>query len=92
VTNPSALPPEPTGLLATNPPYGKRLGDAGEIAPLYTALGVLLRERLPRWRAAVLVPDLRLERELALPVDDAFELVNGGIRCHLLVTRPHASR
>ncbi|HZA52365.1 MAG TPA: RNA methyltransferase, partial [Myxococcaceae bacterium] len=91
VTHPSELPPEPTGLLVTNPPYGKRVGDAGDLAPLYAALGALLRERLPRWRAAVLVPDLRLERALSLEVEDAFELLNGGIRCHLLVTRAHAS-
>ena len=91
VTHPSELPPEPTGLLVTNPPYGKRVGDAGDLAPLYVALGALLRERLPRWRAAVLVPDLRLERALSLEVEDAFELLNGGIRCHLLVTRAHAS-
>jgi putative N6-adenine-specific DNA methylase len=92
VMNPSAVPPEPTGLLVTNPPYGKRVGDAGDLAPLYESLGALLREKLPGWRAAVLVPDLRLERTLALPVDDAFDLANGGIRCHLMVTRPHASR
>jgi 23S rRNA (guanine2445-N2)-methyltransferase / 23S rRNA (guanine2069-N7)-methyltransferase len=89
--HPSAVPPEPTGLLATNPPYGKRVGDTGDLAPLYSALGALLRERLPRWRAAVLLPDVRLERALSLPVDDAFDLLNGGIRCRLLVTRPHAS-
>jgi putative N6-adenine-specific DNA methylase len=93
VTHPSVLPTEPAGILVANPPYGKRVGEAGEVEPLYSALGALLCERLPRWRAAILVPeDVRIERLLALEVDDAFELVNGGIQCRLLVTRPHASR
>jgi putative N6-adenine-specific DNA methylase len=91
VMHPSSLPPDPTGLLVTNPPYGKRSGDAAGVEPLCAAIGALLRERLPGWRAAVVVPDLRLERALSLQVEDAFELLNGGIRCHLLVTRPHAS-
>lgn len=90
LTRPSSLPPEPTGLLVANPPYGKRLGNTLEVASLYAALGALLRERLPGWRSAVLLSDLRLERELSLQVEDAFELLNGGIRCHLLVTRAHA--
>ncbi|MBW2462198.1 MAG: 23S rRNA (guanine(2445)-N(2))/(guanine(2069)-N(7))-methyltransferase, partial [Deltaproteobacteria bacterium] len=37
-------PPEgPSGLFVVNPPYGERLGEAGELGPLYSQLGDVLK-------------------------------------------------
>ncbi len=87
VTKPTGIPSEASGLLITNPPYGIRVGEDRELIPLYQALGALIRDRLPGWRAAVLLPDPRLEKALGLEVDDAFEVQNGGIRCQLVLGR-----
>ena len=38
-------PRQTSGLLLVNPPYGERLGDVEDLKGLYTALGVVLRER-----------------------------------------------
>ena len=93
VTKPTALPPELAGLLIANPPYGIRVGDVRELVPLYQALGALLRERLPPgWRAAVLLPDHRLEQALGLEIDDAFDVQNGGIRCQLVLATAQRAR
>ncbi len=92
VTAPKHLPGATHGLLVTNPPYGKRVGEGGDLPSLYAALGTLLRERLPGWRGAVLVPavrrgtpDVQLERALGLEPEDVFELDNGGIPLRLLL-------
>jgi putative N6-adenine-specific DNA methylase len=85
--NPTSVPSESTGLLIANPPYGIRVGEDRELASLYGALGILIRDRLPGWRAAILVPQPRLEKALGLEIEDAFEVQNGGIRCQLLLAR-----
>ena len=53
----NAAEPQPdsaAGLVLTNPPYGKRMGDAGELGPLYEELGDTLKKRFPGWQAAVI--------------------------------------
>lgn len=49
------------GLVATNPPYGKRLA-TGDLVPLYRRFGTVLRERRPDWRLTLITPDRRLAR------------------------------
>lgn len=95
VTSPKHLPTSPHGLLVTNPPYGKRVGEGGDLPSLYAGLGRILRERLPGWRGAVLVPEVRrgtpdvqLERALGLEPEDVFELDNGGLPLRLLLFAP----
>ena len=39
------------GLVATNPPYGQRLGSETELRPLYETIGSVLRERFAGWKA-----------------------------------------
>jgi putative N6-adenine-specific DNA methylase len=56
------------GLILTNPPYGKRVGD-GDLRGLYRRFGSVVRERRPGWRLALLCSDRKLailaDRELA---------------------------
>ena len=40
--------PAPTGLVAVNPPYGERIGEADELRALYALLGEQLARGLPR--------------------------------------------
>jgi putative N6-adenine-specific DNA methylase len=75
----AARPPAPTGLVLTNPPYGRRLGDPRAAARGYRDLGRLLRAHFRGWRAAVVAP-ARLDCERQLGVRTSrFPLRNGGL-------------
>ena len=54
VTFEDLAPPDGSGLVVLNPPYGKRLGRDGRSVLGHVAR--VLRERWEGWRAAVLVP------------------------------------
>lgn len=71
--------PGPEGHLVTNPPYGVRVGDARELAALYSALGAVVRERLTGWTAGFLAADPRLAAATRLPLREGFATRNGGI-------------
>jgi putative N6-adenine-specific DNA methylase len=82
----SALEPGPIpGLLATNPPYGVRVGEAERLRDLYARLGQVARARLAGWRIALLSANERLDRELRLPFAERLRSRNGGIPVRLLV-------
>lgn len=81
----SALQPTgQPGWVVTNPPYGVRLGQRDELRSLYAEFGAVLRERFRGWRAGILSTDRRLDSQLRLPLLDALQTTNGGIRVHLL--------
>ncbi len=77
------------GLVVANPPYGKRVGEGGELPELYRALGATLRRSFKGWRAALLVPDEEgLIQELGLRDAKSLKVRNGGLRCRLLLSPP----
>ena len=80
------LPPAPVarGLLAVNPPYGERLGDAEALKTVYAALGDKLREGYVGWQAAVLTGNPPLGLELRLKAKRTHTMFNGPIECRLL--------
>ncbi|WP_224247307.1 THUMP domain-containing class I SAM-dependent RNA methyltransferase [Hyalangium gracile] len=79
------------GLVVANPPYGKRVGEGGDLPALYRALGATLRRAFQGWRAALLVPDEEpLVRELGLRDVRTLRVRNGGLRCRLLLSPPIA--
>ena len=87
----SVKPPAGPGLLATNPPYGVRVGRAGDLRDLYARLGTLLRERWNEWNVALLVTGSMPEREMALPFAPGWASSNGGVPIRLLLRgRPDA--
>ncbi len=45
-------PPGPPGLVIANPPYGARIGEKADLAPLYRAFGQVLRQRFPAGASA----------------------------------------
>jgi putative N6-adenine-specific DNA methylase len=72
------------GIIVTNPPYGKRLGQKGELAGFYHDLGVLLRDRFKGWTAWIFCGDLGLARNMPLVASAKFKLWNGPIVCRLM--------
>jgi putative N6-adenine-specific DNA methylase len=72
------------GTLATNPPYGLRVGDRGPLRNLYATLGRALRDRMPGWRFGILIADPELEAQIELDSEVAFETRNGGVSVRLL--------
>ena len=72
------------GLVVANPPYGERLGNAAELAPLYAQLGDALKRCYPGWRAAVFTGEPELGKSLGLRARRLHTLYNGAIECKLL--------
>lgn len=71
------------GLLATNPPYGERLGDADDARNAYAALGSRLRAAFPGWDYAVLSKDPSHAAALGLLPGSAHALYNGALEIRL---------
>ena len=85
---PPFLRPEGPGLVVTNPPYGRRLGNTENLGPLYARVGAFLRKNAPGWRAAVLAGNRRVEQGIGLAPARVHPLYNGPIPCRLLIFKP----
>jgi 23S rRNA (guanine2445-N2)-methyltransferase / 23S rRNA (guanine2069-N7)-methyltransferase len=72
------------GLFIVNPPYGERLGDVRQLAPLYAELGDVLRRRFTGWTGYVLTGSPQLAKHIGLRAARRFILYNGAIECRLL--------
>ncbi len=72
------------GLIVTNPPYGARLGEEGELGPLYEALGDVLKRRFAGWTAWVLSGNPVLAKRIGLRPASRRILHNGPIECRFL--------
>jgi putative N6-adenine-specific DNA methylase len=72
------------GLVLTNPPFGRRLGDAAAARETYAQLGWVLKERFARWRAAIVVPTPALASALRMTPLASHAIVHGGLRVRLL--------
>jgi 23S rRNA (guanine2445-N2)-methyltransferase / 23S rRNA (guanine2069-N7)-methyltransferase len=75
--------PEP-GLVVTNPPYGERLGEVGELVPLYELLGDVLKRHFPGWCAWVLTGSPALGKRIGLRPASRHVLYNGPIESRLI--------
>ena len=73
------------GLLATNPPYGARVGATRDLRDLYARLGDVARTLLPGWRVALVSADRQLEHATALAFDEKARTSNGGIPVRFIV-------
>lgn len=82
----SALPPaDAPGLVASNPPYGVRVGESDRLRNLYAQLGKVLRARRPGWGLALLSADRNLERQLEIDLSERLATRNGGIPVRLVL-------
>lgn len=80
-----ALAATGSGLMVVNPPYGERLGEKKDLAPLYALLGRRLRSDFVGWQAAVLTANTELAREMAIRPIRQTTLFNGPLECRLLI-------
>lgn len=76
-------PPAPVGLVAANPPYGRRLGQ--RVRGVYVRFGQALRERFSGWRVVFLAPNDRLARAAHERAQRLTTFRNGGIRVGLFI-------
>jgi 23S rRNA (guanine2445-N2)-methyltransferase / 23S rRNA (guanine2069-N7)-methyltransferase len=72
-----------SGLVAANPPYGRRLGSGENITRLYKDLGRVLSTEFNGFRAVVLAGDRELSRAVGLRAEKLHTVYNGPIRCTL---------
>lgn len=77
-------PPAGPGLLATNPPYGVRVGETAALRDLYAQFGHTARARCPGWSLALLSADRRLEAQMRIALSPEFQTSNGGIPVALM--------
>lgn len=71
---------EERGLIATNPPYGVRVGDRSTVRDLYARFGQVVRAKFPGWRVALFSYDARLTSAAGLDLREAFRTTNGGLK------------
>ncbi len=74
------------GLLATNPPYGRRIGAQRSLLPLYQTLGARAARLGPGWQLAMLTHDVRLGRRTGRPLRAVFTTRHGGLGVTALVS------
>ncbi|MGV3719973.1 MAG: THUMP domain-containing class I SAM-dependent RNA methyltransferase [Actinomycetota bacterium] len=81
------LPPTPTGMMVTNPPYGVRLGEQNRLAEWYPRLGDALKQNFGGWRCFILSADPQLPKLIRLGASRRTPLFNGALECRLLEYR-----
>jgi len=79
--------PAPHGVLAANPPYGVRLGEARELEAFYPRLGDALKARFAGWRCHLFSADLQLAKRIGLKANRRTPLYNGALECRLFEYR-----
>jgi len=79
-----ALQKAPMGLMATNPPYGIRIGEKNALFSLYRSLGDLARSPdLKNWKLSVISNDKALLKAVGLHQSRENRLMNGALSCFL---------
>lgn len=71
------------GLICTNPPYGKRVGD-GDLTSLYQRFGTVARENRPEWAMTVVTPDRRLAANTDRRLAPLVGFGHGGLKVTVL--------
>lgn len=84
----SHLPALPgPGLVATNPPYGRRMGEA-KLDALYRRLGAVVRERCDGWDLALVCPDPKLAGKADGRLSRVAKFRHGGLPVEMLHRGP----
>ena len=74
----SALPAAADGLIVTNPPWGRRLGEGSE-GRVWADFGRVLRERFVGWRVLFLAPDPQAASRVDRSARRLLDFSNGGV-------------
>jgi 23S rRNA (guanine2445-N2)-methyltransferase / 23S rRNA (guanine2069-N7)-methyltransferase len=73
------------GLLICNPPYGERLSELPQLAPLYQELNEVTRKLIPKWKLAMITGNTDLARAIRRPLFKKYSLFNGKIPSTLFI-------
>lgn len=76
----------PRGLIVSNPPYGKRLGQ--DVQQCYRWLGKRMRQELPTWRAIFLAPNQKMAHMVDRNVQCLSQFKNGGQSVGVWILEP----
>lgn len=79
--------PHGAGWLVTNPPWGLRVAEGGDLRDLYAALGNLARASLPGWRLTLLSADESLEAQVGVAWEERARTVSGGVPVRIVSAR-----
>jgi putative N6-adenine-specific DNA methylase len=80
-------PEGPPGLVIANPPYGVRIGDKKQLAPLYRAFGQVMMTRFSGWRVGIVTSEPGLAHATGLPfLPQTAPVPHGGLRVSLFQT------
>jgi 23S rRNA G2445 N2-methylase RlmL len=86
----TVIPPAETssgaekGLIALNPPYGKRMLESGQLPTLYQHLRKTLETQWNGYRLAIITPDDSISEQLSLNPQHAYQVRNGPIDVSIL--------
>jgi putative N6-adenine-specific DNA methylase len=79
------VPSVPPTFLVANPPHGKRLEEASQLAPLYRALGDFMKQRCAKpSRGFIFTSNLEMTKEVGLAAKRRYILNAGGLESRLL--------
>ncbi len=75
-----------SGLLITNPPYGKRLmsGQDAEIEALYAKLGEAIKQHLQGWKMAIFAENTVPVKAVKMRPAKQYQFLNGALECTLI--------
>jgi 23S rRNA (guanine2445-N2)-methyltransferase / 23S rRNA (guanine2069-N7)-methyltransferase len=79
-----------TGLILTNPPYGKRIGEQQQLRALYHRFGQQLRRYYSGWSVAVITSEAMLASSIGLRAFRKNTFYNGAIKSMLYQYRINA--
>jgi putative N6-adenine-specific DNA methylase len=76
-----AMPPDcdRAGLLVSNPPWGRRVGDTAALRDLYARLGQVARRHFAGWALAIVSPEAPLVRQLDRRAECITSIPTGGL-------------
>ncbi|HSS46743.1 MAG TPA: THUMP domain-containing protein [Burkholderiales bacterium] len=75
--------PTSAGIMVTNPPYGKRVGEIDELEKFYPQLGDVLKKKFSGWNCYIFSADVRLPKLIRLNASKRTPLHNGPLECRL---------
>jgi putative N6-adenine-specific DNA methylase len=76
-------PPGSEGVLITNPPYGKRLGEDEDLKEVYPVWAKHMKESFGGWDTYFLTADLEMPKDMRLKPSKKTPLFNGALECRL---------
>lgn len=75
------------GLIATNPPYGERLGTMRELLDTYSTLGQVFKTFPDAWQMAVISTNPDMIKRLRLRASRDYQAFNGALEGKILIYR-----